>query len=140
MLRGLPAELDEIFARLKRFRGAWVSGGWSWDRRLDCVASTFDIADADEARRLLTSLFAEEWTSVTLADAPSLIIDVAETSGGVRSDQLLFATPDASVIAYGLWWPWGSGATSISMRVGLLGRISEDDMMMLREIFGAPDT
>ncbi len=136
----MPSELESLFERLRRFRAEWVSRGWSWDRRFDCVASTFRITDAELARRLVSSVLTDEWTSVTLPNAPPLIVDLAETTGGVRSDQLIFATPNARVIAYGLWWPWGGEASSISMRVGIVGEISEDDMEMLREVFGAPDT
>lgn len=116
-----------------------MSRGWSWDRRFECVASTFSLADADQARRLVVEVLTDEWTSVSLSNAPPLIAEVAEATGGVRSDQLLFATPNARVIAYGLWWPWGGEGTNISMRVGLAGQISEDDMAKLREVFGALD-
>ena len=138
-LRSVHADLKDLFERLGRFRGEWVSGGWSWDRRLNCVASTFDIANGGTARSLVLSVLPEQWTSVTLPKAPRLIARVARETGGVRADQAVYATPDAPIIAYGLWWPWGSGASTISMRVGLAGRVSEDELAMLRDAFGVSD-
>ena len=133
-------ELESLFGRLRAFRSSWVSRGWSWDRRFGCVASTFGLEDADRARRLVSALLSDTWTPATLPKAPPLIAELAEATGGVRADQLLFATPDARVIAFGLWCPWGGEAGNISLRLGLVGQISEDEMEKLRELFGAPDT
>ncbi len=135
----LASELELLFERLREFRSTWVSRGWSWDRRFTCVASTLGSGEAERAQQLVFDLLTQKWTSTTLRNAPGLITDVAEATGGVRSDQLLFATPAASVMAYGLWWPWGGGAQSISMRLGLVGRVSEADMENLRQVFGAPN-
>ena len=132
--------LSKLFEDFRQFRNVWVAGGWSWDRRFECVASTFDQSRADEACRLVAGVLPERWTSATLKNAPRLIVEVADATGGVRSDQLLYATPEADgIIAYGLWWPWGGEGTNISMRVGLAGRASFDHMAKLREVFNAPD-
>jgi hypothetical protein len=135
----LAREIESLFESLRAFRSGWISRGWSWDRRFECVASTFGNADAAEARRLVSAVLTDEWTAQTLGSASPLLAELAEATGGVRSDQLLFATPNARVMAYGLWWPWGGEGTNISMRVGLVGHFSEDDMATLREIFGALD-
>jgi len=67
-------------------------------------------------------------------------MDVAEATGGVRSDQLLYAAPEVDgLIAYGLWWPWGGEGTNISMRVGLTGHTSFEDVTKLRQAFNALD-
>ncbi len=134
----MPSELDSLFERLTRFRSAWVSRGWSWDKRLDCVASTFDLLHIEEARRVAVSLFTEEWTSASLRAAPPLVVEVAEATGGVRSDQVLYALPEVrGVLAYGLWWPWGSDGTNISLRVGITGPSARGEVVRLRQIFGA---
>jgi len=139
-MQTLITSLDSLFDGLGRLAGAWVSHGWSWDRRFECVASTFAVTHAEEARGLVMGVLTEPWTSKTLHRAPSLIVGVAELTGGVRSDQAIYSTPEVDgVIAYGLWWPWGGEGSNISMRIGLAGPVSYDDMLRLREIFGAPD-
>lgn len=135
----MASEIESLFERLRSFRASWVSRGWSWDRRFECVASTFGNADAAHAHRLVAAVLTDEWNGHTLPNASPLLAELAEATGGVRSDQLLFATPTGRVMAYGLWWPWGGEGTNISMRIGLVGQFSEDDMATLREIFGAED-
>jgi hypothetical protein len=104
------------------------------------VASTFDLSHADEARRLVMGVLPETWNTASLKKAPELVMDIAEATGGVRPDQMLYATPEVGgIIAYGLWWPWGGEGTNISMRIGLTGRTTYDDTMILRQIFGALD-
>lgn len=103
------------------------------------MASTFGLEDADRARGLVSTLLTETWTAATLPQASPLIADLADATGGVRADQVLFASPDARVIAYGLWWPWGGEASNISLRLGLVGQVSEAEMEKLRELFGTLD-
>jgi hypothetical protein len=91
----------------------------------------------DEARTAATRALPNEWSAGNIETAPDIIREIAETSGGVRAEQLVLATdPAARVIAFGLWWPWGDDVT-ISLRVGLAGRISEDDQESFRDLFGA---
>lgn len=130
----------ELLASLGAFRTQWVSLGWSWDRRFECVASTFAYALADEARQAVSTAFPLVWKTATLKDAPALVTEIATATGGVRSDQVLYSTPEVDrIVAYGLWWPWGSGGTNISMRVGLTGPAAHSAMNELREVFGALD-
>jgi hypothetical protein len=134
----VATDLDSLFDRLGRFKRDWLSRGWSWDRRLDCVASTFDIMDIDAARQLVTDLFPEAWTPANLKRAPDLVTEVADATGGVRSDQVLYAMPEIrGVLPYGLWWPWGSEGSNISMRVGLAGPGARNEIIRLRRTFGA---
>ncbi len=94
--------------------------GWSWDGRLECIASSFGAKYEQQARGALTEAFPHVWNHLTLARAPARIQLLAEATGGVRAGQAILAT-DTSVgyTGYGLWWPWGDGI-SISMRMGLL--------------------
>jgi hypothetical protein len=139
-MRGLLTDRESLFEGLRRFHAAWVSHGWSWDRRFECVASTFDVTLSEEARRAFTGLLDRSWTKATLRRAPPLVQEVAEATGGVRSDQTLYASPEVDgIVAYGLWWPWGGEGSNISMRVGLTGQASFNDVLDLREIFGALD-
>lgn len=128
-----------LLQRLSQLRATWVARGWSWDRRLECVASTLVFEDGPRAMQLVSAALPQRWTSKILAQAPQVVQDVATATGGVRDDQILFATPEAPIIAYGLWWPWGGESSNISVRVGLAGRVSYDDQLALREVFGALD-
>ena len=111
--------LPEIFAALTTFRGDWMARGWSWDRRFECAASTFDLSEVERAEQLLGAAFTREYRERNLSRAPALVDEVARQTEGVRKDQRLYARGNDNVIAYGLWWPWGGEVTNISMRVGL---------------------
>lgn len=137
MLGASGSSLDPLFAELSRLRRAWPGGGWSWDARLLCVASSFDMELAREARSAAKLALPIEWTHATIHDSPAIVQELAETSGGVRRDQMLLSTePVVGVIAFGLWWPWNDEIT-ISLRVGLAGRATERDQERFRELFGA---
>lgn len=129
---------DELFEELGSFSKLWVAHGWSWDGRFECVASTFSHSHAEEAQGLVEDVFPQRWNHITLSDAPPLVSAVASATGGVRSDQMLYSAPPIEgLVVYGLWWPWGSGGTNISMRVGLTGRTSPAHMMRLQTAFRA---
>lgn len=126
--------LAPTFEALARLRAEWPRRGWSWDARLSCVASSFDTEVAHEARAAVLRALPTMWSERTMPDAPAAIREVGERSGGVRAEQLVFARhTDIAVVPYGLWWPWGNGAT-ISLRVGL--HASHDHSAKLCEIFG----
>jgi hypothetical protein len=134
--RGSSAELFEI---LGRFRRAWPKSGWSWDTRFGCVASSFGLELVKEARTAIVVAFPCEWTMKNIASAPSVVREIAETTGGIRPDQNLFSTNlEGRLTGYGLWWPWGDDVT-ISMRVGLGGYVTDADTVRLRELFNALD-
>lgn len=125
-----------LFEPLVRLRAAWPGGGWSWDGRLSCLSSSFNVELADEARTAAKRALPNEWTADTIHTAPENIREIAEMSGGVRAEQLVLATdPAARLVAFGLWWPWGDDNT-ISLRVGLSGRVSESDQESFRDLFG----
>jgi hypothetical protein len=130
---------DELFQKLTLLRKHWIKGGWSWDNRLDCVASSFSVELAEEALRAALVALPQEWNTKNLASAPALIREVAESTGGVRTDQRILSTnTPGRVIAYGLWWPWGDD-TTISLRVGLTGYVSEPDTVRFRMLFDVVD-
>jgi hypothetical protein len=126
--------LVPIFEALARLRTEWPRRGWSWDARLSCVASSFDGDAAEQARAAALRALPMVWTERTLPDAPAVIREIGDRSGGVRAGQLIFAgDTEMSAVPYGLWWPWGNEAT-ISLRVGL--DASRDHSAKLCEIFG----
>lgn len=125
-----------IFAAFSRFRSSWPQRGWSYDNRVECVASSFSLVSAPSARELISAILPHVWTSRTLPTAPPSIRLIAERTGGVRASQLIFgADPVGRLIPYGLWWPWEEGGT-ISLRIGLEGA-SMAETIELCEAFGA---
>jgi hypothetical protein len=130
---------ERLFESLSRLRAKWPKGGWSWDNRFGCVASSFGIDLVPDARAALREALVNEWTMRTISGAPPVVREVAESTGGIRPDQLLFSSdPAARVLSYGLWWPWGDDIT-ISLRIGLSGYASESENYRFRSIFDAFD-
>lgn len=130
---------DEVFKTLQEIRTDWPKRGWSWDSRFSCVASSFGNDLADEAYAAVSRLLTREWTAKSIVNAPPVLRQLADDTGGIRADQLILTTdPGGRLVAYGLWWPWGDDLT-ISLRVGLAGYASDAEMVRLRELFGAAD-
>lgn len=128
---------DGLFQALTVFKKSWPGGGFSWDSRLNCVASSFSTQLESEARAAVAKSFKFQWTSRTLRSAPEIIQEVADQVGGLRQDQLLVAMdPNETLMAYGLWWPWGDDVT-ISFRVGLSGMSTVRYEDGFRDLFGA---
>jgi hypothetical protein len=129
---------SSLFGAMKELRVAWPSRGWSWDARLSCVTSTFNVELASKARSAAALALASEWTSTTIQRAPPALRDLAERTGGLRAGQMVLASATVGpALAYGLWWPWGDGMTT-SMRIGLAGtEATQDAFLRLREVFGA---
>ena len=128
-----------LFEMCGQFKKAWIKGGFSWDSRFSCVASSFSVELEAEARAVALRFFPNEWTSKTVVNAPNAVREIAENTGGVRPDQRLY-TGDTSgrLIVFGLWWPWGD-ETTISLRIGLGGYVLDPDLFKLRETFNALD-
>jgi hypothetical protein len=128
---------EGLFQGLTAFKKSWPGGGFSWDSRLSCVASSFSAELEADARAAVAKTFKFQWTTRSLRTAADVIQEIADQVGGLRQDQILVATePNDNLLAYGLWWPWGDDVT-ISFRIGLSGMSSaryEDDF---RDLFGA---
>jgi hypothetical protein len=130
---------DQLFEALKRLRTKWPKGGWSWDNRLSCVASSFGIELVTEAHTALADCLPHEWTMKSIGASPPAVREIADATGGIRPDQRLFSSdPGGRIIGYGLWWPWGDDIT-ISLRVGLAGYVAEADTYRFRDLFDALD-
>lgn len=127
---------QSLMQSLVGFRRKWPGGGFSWDGRFDCVASSFSATLESEARAALALLFKFQWTARSLRTAPEEVQDVATQVGGLRQDQVLVASePNDTLMAYGLWWPWGDDVT-ISLRVGIAGHSAQRYFEQFRDIFG----
>jgi hypothetical protein len=134
-----PGSSAALFAKLAEFKKNWIKGGWSWDSRYSCVASSFNHEMEGEARAVVLAYLPHEWSSKTISGAPPQAKELAESTGGVRPDQRLFTMDQLGrIVAFGLWWPWGDEIT-VSLRIGLGGYVGEPDLARLRETFGALD-
>jgi hypothetical protein len=135
MARMNPA-WDPLFARFGQLHAGWPARRWSWDSRFICITSSFTVEFEAQARTAAKAAFPIEYTSATLAKAPPEIKRIAERTGGLRAGQFLLTTTDApNLTPFGLWWPWGDGATT-SFRVGLADlEWNDDPYPRVREIF-----
>ena len=128
---------DKLFRTLERFRQSWPKQGWSWDSRFTCVASSFHVDLTGEAESSLLSTFTEEYDHRTLSKAPDYLQELAESVGGIRSDQRIFTVRTGGRLnPYAMWWPWGDEIT-ISARIGLLGYTRDQDFERRQEEFNA---
>jgi hypothetical protein len=128
---------EELWNGLRELRSNWPGGGWSWDGRLSCVASSFAIEVVEQARSAAIQALPHIWNEKTLASAPTHVRELAEISGGLRADQMLLARQSVTgLFAYGLWWPWRNDVT-VSFRVGLSGTARSRDEAALMDLFGA---
>lgn len=125
-----------VFNTMKSLRTSWPQRGWSWDGRLSCVSSSFNVEIEPAARAAAAVALPEEWSPTTLSQAPAHLREVAERAGGMRSGQLLLSgAPVGRAFAYGLWWPWGDGTTT-SLRIGLGLDAREEVFGRFRDVFG----
>src|SRR5213083_834361 len=67
---GSSAALFAVFEQLKK---AWIKGGWSWDSRFSCVASSFNVELEAEARAVVLRFLPNEWGSKTIVNAPTAL-------------------------------------------------------------------
>lgn len=120
---------------LVRFRATWPRRGWSYDNRVQCVASTFSSDFASEARALIAVVLPHAWTDRTIATANPIMSTIATRTGGLRAAQMIFGADRVGYVTpFGLWWPWEEGRT-ISLRIGLEGS-SPGDTIDLCAAFG----
>jgi hypothetical protein len=105
---------------LNKLRAAWPGGGWAWDPRFKCVTSSFGKEIEQRAREAMAGVLDSEWSGSTFKNAPDPIRTLGARFGGVRDGQFLFNGEPlvAAMHLFGLWWPWGDGAT-VSLRVGV---------------------
>lgn len=128
---------DQLFAQLGRFRQAWPKKGWSWDYRLNCAASSFHVDLTRECEVALFTSFADVFDARSIERAPDNIAEIADTSGGIRSDQRIFVMRSTGrLVPYAMWWPWGDEMT-VSLRVGLTGYTGDADFQRLQMDFNA---
>jgi hypothetical protein len=112
------AASQAIPALLAQIGAGWPGSTWEWDDRLACALSTVTTAQAPQTQAALTAVLPAVWTAASLAGAPPLIQQICARTGGLLPNQQAFSVElPEGVFAYGLWWPWGSGA-NVSIRLG----------------------
>ena len=124
----------DLFAALTDLKAAWPVPGWSWDGRFSTAASSFGAELAPQLRGVAAVLLPRHYDSATLATAPPVLRALVERSGGLRGSQLAFCDGGDVPRMFGLWWPWGGGAT-ISLRLGLIDADAAS-VAQLRALFG----
>ena len=119
--------MTETSAEFGPFRAACaaiVEGGaaalrWQWDDYVGAALAPFPVDDAPATHALVSTHFAHRFGPDTIAGAPPPIRAIAESFGGLRAGQELFASePNDGVTLFGCWWPWGGG-DRVSLRIGL---------------------
>ena len=135
-----PHDRDSLFTLLRNFKSTWPAGGWSWDNRFECLASTILQSNSGEGWGAARALFPHIWDAKTVRSAPAGIARISTETGGVRAGQFLLSLdPVDDLLVYGLWWPWGEEGSSISLRIGLTGSASRADALKLRSAFNVRD-
>jgi hypothetical protein len=129
--------LQPLLDRLAAIKSSFPTQQWTWDGRFDAVAATFASNVAEQARASAGHGLPDAWTPATLSQAPEPPRAMCKEAGGVRPGQLLLTGADvAGVPPFGLWWPWGGGAT-ITLRIGLAGsEVTAEHLALLRAAFG----
>jgi hypothetical protein len=133
-----PAEpWQPLLDRLTKLRAAWPGGGWGWDARFKCVSASFGKEIVIRVRDAMSGVLTTEWSSTNIDKAPGDVRALSTKYGGVRTGQFLFSgEPVAGMFLFGLWWPWGDGAT-ISLRVGVANSDRPVELFpKVRAVFG----
>jgi len=100
---------------------------WKWDGRFGTVVAEFPLDKKASVFGVLDRYLTSRWDSASIEDAPEIVKKIQEHLGGLMAGQLLLLSdPDAKLLVYCAWWPWGNGQT-ISIRVGLFGETSGDE-------------
>ncbi len=140
MLISQDSNRDSLFRQLPAFQSVWPAGGWSWDNRSGCLASTISLGMAPQGWSAAKDLFPNIWDARSIATAPANVAKIASDTGGVRSGQFLLSTESVDgLLIFGLWWPWGEEGSNISMRIGLASNPSHDEILRFRHLLKVRD-
>jgi hypothetical protein len=92
---------------------------WEWDERFNIPLAEIAKEQSEKIQDILSKEFDLHWDAKTIGDSAKPIKSLVKALGGIREQQMLFATdPEAEVILFATWWPWGNGQ-KVSIRVGL---------------------
>jgi hypothetical protein len=106
----------------------------SWDPRAKCVVHLMNSALAEEALLQLREIFPQLWSRRDSEQLPDDISPIVDNFGGFRDGQFVAATePMDGVRAWAWWAPWADDVT-VSIRVGLLGDVTDEQLLTLRSV------
>lgn len=128
-----------ILDTLARLRAGWPSPEWTWDPRLECATSSFEVSLVPGVRTVLGAAVPTEWAEVTIAAAPEGVRALSDRCGSLRSNQLLLTGNGvAGMFPFALWWPWGDGS-KLSVRIGIESADRPKELSLrIRAVFGIP--
>ncbi|HUG37588.1 MAG TPA: hypothetical protein VML54_11590 [Candidatus Limnocylindrales bacterium] len=134
-----PEPWQPLLDALAPLRSGWPAPDWTWDPRLECATSPFDVSLAPRVRDALAPALPAEWTATSISGAPDGVRALSTRSGSLRANQLLLTGPEvAGMFPFALWWPWGDGAR-VSVRVGIASAERPKELSAsIRALFGLP--
>ena len=124
---------------LEKLRSQWPGSTWGWDPRFKSVASSFNKEIASRVRAAMAGVLDQEWSATTVTASPPDVRALAGKYGGIREGQMLYTGTSADgMYLFGLWWPWGDGAT-VSLRIGVANCHRPTDVYpTVRAVFHLP--
>lgn len=138
--RSADEVMVDVEAALQRLVAETRELVWDWDRRFDTAVGRVSAPDHTAVLTLLDDCHAHRWDHESIANAPEVVRGISDGWGGLRPEQLLWASdPAESPLLFAAWWPWGSG-TTFSARIGCLMDTADTQTQMaqrLRKMFDA---
>lgn len=126
------AALDEFLTRVTDCASSCHITESSWDAKGNCVVQLMNSALAEDALVQLQEIFPHLWSRRDADELPSDIARIVQRFGGFRDGQFVAASqPMDGVLAWAWWAPWADDVT-VSLRVGLLGDVTEAQQRALR--------
>jgi hypothetical protein len=126
------AILDDFLVRVATYASVCHVTESTWDSKANCVIQFMNAALSEEALLRLRDVFPDLWSRRNTTDLPADIASIVESFGGFRDGQFVAATPPMDGVRAWAWWaPWSDNVT-VSIRVGLLGQVTDAHRSALR--------
>jgi hypothetical protein len=126
------AALDEFINRISDCVNGYHVSETHWDSRANCVVQILNAANAEDALLSLRRVFPDLWSRREAADLPPYIAQVVIGFGGFRPDQFVAASAEMEGIRAWVWWALWSDDVTVSVRIGLLGNVTEEHFGALK--------
>jgi hypothetical protein len=128
------AVLDEFLVRMAECALNCHVSETAWDSKGNCVVQLMNAALAEEALLQLRGVFPNLWSRRDCDDIPSDVAGIVERFGGFRDGQFVAATAAMDGVRAWAWWaPWADDVT-VSIRVGLLGEVTDSHLLALKRV------
>ncbi len=135
------ATVDDFLDRIADCVSRYHVSETQWDSEAQCVVQIVNAANAEDALMSLRTVFPDLWSRREAADLPPHIARVVIGFGGFRPGQFVAASTEMDGIRAWVWWaPWSDDVT-VSIRLGLLGSVSDAHVVALKQKFaeGIPE-